>query len=301
MGNPHQTYAVIHQRHSAGRIVGQLDAGESSDALQQLLVEAPKQALARKLRLLYHAELMPTATDEEREAQATARLARLSAGKLKRYAFAFDTAAGPRIIKVSNADTPGNRLLGFLGSSPSAREHRLHAQAFAAGQAAVATLGYLEFRHGPWLLRSLQVQAPLDAHAISLGAFLARELATFGNAAVKPFAEALAQMHAVPFFHADLKGFHAFVTDVVRTAAGPATYKLRWIDLDRVAFWMSRRKRIINLYQALRFVVPDTADAQETFITAYCSASGWYAKDPGRALALVRHFLNHKRKTHPNP
>ena len=80
----------------------------------------------------------------------------------------------------------------------------------------------------------------------------------------------------------------------------PAVYKLRWLDLRRVSFWLSRRKRIINLYQALRYLLPDDPVAQERFLTAYCAASGWYSQRPERALRIVRGFLDHKLRTHPD-
>ena len=95
------------------------------------------------------------------------------------------------------------------------------------------------------------------------------------------------------------KGFHAFVDEVASPHEGAATYTLRWIDLARVAFNLSRRQRVINLYQALRFVVPTRTDAQERFVSAYCRASGWYADNPKRALTKVRRFLEHKLETHP--
>jgi hypothetical protein len=64
---------------------------------------------------------------------------------------------------------------------------------------------------------------------------------------------------------------------------------------------MSPRKRVINLYQALRYIVPDEPTAQERFVFAYCARSGWYARAPAAALARVRRFLDFKRRTHPYP
>jgi hypothetical protein len=62
---------------------------------------------------------------------------------------------------------------------------------------------------------------------------------------------------------------------------------------------MTRRKRLINLYQAVRFVVPDRPDAQERFVHAYCRTSGWYGSRPATAVRAVRRFLAYKLRTHP--
>ncbi|MBI3178841.1 MAG: hypothetical protein HYZ27_04230, partial [Deltaproteobacteria bacterium] len=122
-----------------------------------------------------------------------------------------------------------------------------------------------------------------------------------GEAALAPLAQALAAQHAVPFFHADVKSYHAFVDDVRREPGRPALYRLRWIDLGRVSFWMSPRKRVINLYQALRFVIPDRAESQRRFVEAYCRAAGWRSRRSDRVLHTVRRFLARKLRTVPAP
>ena len=106
------------------------------------------------------------------------------------------------------------------------------------------------------------------------------------------FGAALARVHGVPFFHADLKGFHVWI----EPAAPDRALALRFLDFGRVGFRMSRRRRIINLYQALRFIVPDSPDAQERFVSGYCTAAGG---DPARLLRATRRFLAHKLRTHP--
>ena len=291
----------VADRPPRGRLAGALARGEDRAAIERALVLAPDLALAGGARLLTHTDLDSMAGDEERERARRRELDRLRAGKLKRFVLRVETDAGPRIVKIAEVNSVGNILLGLLASSVARREHAFHLHAEELGLAAARTLGFLEWRSGVQLVRACQVQSPLGDDARSLDSFLDTQLTEHGDAALERFADALAGTHRVPFFHADLKGFHAFVADVRETTGAPATYNLRWIDLGRVAFSLSRRRRIINLYQALRFVVPDRAEAQERFIHSYCRAAAWHAGAPDRVLARVRRFLEYKRRTHPNP
>jgi hypothetical protein len=284
-----------------GRLVGALVDGEDRAAIERILVLAPDLALEGEAELLTHADLDPTASDQVRSSERQRRLDQLRAGKLKRYVLLIDTPAGQRIVKIAEINSIGNVLLGLLASSVSRKEHAFHLHAEELDLAAARTLGFLEWRSGVHMVRACQVQSLLAEDAPSLGAFLHAQLEAYGDAALESFAEALAATHRVPFFHADLKGFHAFVHDVTQPHDGAASYNLRWIDLARVAFGLSRRQRIINLYQALRFVVPTRDDAQEHFVSAYCRAAGWYANEPERALRKVRRLLEYKLRTHPLP
>ena len=72
-----------------------------------------------------------------------------------------------------------------------------------------------------------------------------------------------------------MKGFHAFVVELDPRPGQPTRYGMRWIDLARVSFYLTPRKRLINLYQALRFVIPRRAEAEERFVRAYCAAANW--------------------------
>jgi hypothetical protein len=286
---------------AAGRVCGELAAGEDAGALARTLVVAPRRVLDGHLTLLTHADLEPTATTAQRADQRDAKLAALRAGGLNRYVFLLETAAGRRIVKIAEVTRLGNSLLGALGSSVPRREHALHQRAQVLELAASETRGFLEWRQGLRLRRACQLQSPLDPDAVTLSTFLTAELSRHGDVALERFAEALARTHARRFFHADLKGFHAVVSAVARPATGPATYDLRWIDLARVSFHLTPRKRLINLYQALRFVVPRRPEAEERFIRAYCAASGWQAASPEKALARVRSFLAYKYRTYPLP
>lgn len=287
-----------------GRVVGELDACEDRDTIESALLDAPALVENGKVQLLVHADAKGngSAGDETRRRQQESKLEALRSGRAKRYVFALDTAAGRRVVKICEPVGVGNTLAGLCGTSVARREHHLQRLAEARAVAATRTHGFLEWRQGPRLLRACQVQSVLPQSAVALSDFLSIELATHGDAALDPLAEELARMHALPFFHADLKAFHAFVTDISRHRAGePARYRLQWIDLARVAFRMTRRKRIINLYQALRFVVPRRSEAEERFVSSYCRAASWYGNDPSRGLGVVRRFLDHKLRTHPNP
>ena len=225
----------------------------------------------------------------------------LCSGLLKRFAIRVTTAAGERIVKIAEVNTLGGRLLGLCGVSRGRREHELHRRALALEVAAVRTLGFLELRRGPLLIRSCQVQEPLSDDTVPLAVLLTRELLAHGPVAAESLGRALALTHRLPFFHSDLKPFHTFADHIHSDSGGPAQYRLRFIDLDHVAFWMSRRKRIISLYQTLRYILPDDPETQARFVTAYCAASGWYDNAPERGLAIVRRFLEHKLRTHPYP
>lgn len=293
--------AAVDEEVDGHRVRGVLADGEDAGALVAALLEARPRVLAGELTLLLHsdAEAPGDATRRAREAQS--KLAALERGRLKRYVFSLPTRAGPRIVKIAETVGAGNTLAGLLGSSVGRREHANHARAEALGLAVTRSVGFLEQRRGALLVRACQIQTPLAPAALMLTPFLAAELEAHGDAALDPLAEALAATHAARFFHADLKGFHAYVVDLRRDALGPARYALRWLDLGRVSFHLTRRKRIINLYQALRFVVPRRAEAEERFIHRYCRASGWCAADPERALRVVRRFLTYKLRTHPLP
>ena len=284
-----------------GRIVGQLAAGEDRPAIEIALRQARRRVLAGELALLLHADHRPEVPGEVRARQQTERLTRLAAGRLKRFVFRLETRAGPRIVKISEVVSLGNRLSGLLGSSNARREHQYQAQAQTLGLAATETKGYLELREGPWLRRACQIQTVLDGDRPTLDSFLAEEYPRFGDEAIVRLAEAFAQTHRRRFFHGDLKGFHAFPTNLQRPPEQAASYELQWLDLGRVGFRLSRRQRIINLYQMFRFVLPQTPEVQANFIQAYCRHTGWWAHRPKRALARVRRFLQHKLRTHPDP
>ncbi|MEE8410348.1 MAG: hypothetical protein V3T05_12130 [Myxococcota bacterium] len=281
-----------------GRLVGRLLQGEDLDEIEPALVLAPRRIQSGELTLLTHAEHLPDGASIPRANRADQMLSDLRQGTLKRYVFSLQTSAGRRIVKIAEARGVGNKLLGALGGSISRREHAHHRIAEKHDIAASRGCGFLEWRAGAGLIRSCHLQKPIPDGVRSLGLFLPEQLDVHGDAALDSLAVALAASHAVPFFHADLKAFHAFVDDVETSAGAPATYRLRWLDLARASFRLSRRRRIINLYQTLRWIVPRRPEAEKRFIHAYCRASGWYADAPDRALRSVRRFLDAKLRTH---
>lgn len=291
-------FVGIREKLARGSVGGSLWTGEDRVALLAALGEAPEWVLAGAVPLLVHGDLSVPRDEAERTAQRERKREALRQGCLKRYVFALRTTAGPRIIKVAETTSVGNALYGLV-HSVAWREHRHQQRAEVLDLAVSETVGYLEWRRGLRLKRAIQIQTPMRADLETLASFLIREGEARGEAAWVRFGAALAQTHRVPFFHADLKGFHAWVQQLGAASEQQPAYRLRWLDLARVSFHLTRRKRIINLYQALRFLVPARPGAQQSFVHGYCRAAGWYADNPDAALAIVQRFLARKYRTHP--
>jgi hypothetical protein len=288
-------FVQYEQACNGGRIVGELDALEDAPALAQALLEAPKALAEGERQLLLHADLSSLAG----RAEHAAKLRALAEGRLGRYVFRLDTRVGPRIVKVTEIHSLGNALLGLAASSTARREHHNQSRATSLGLATTASAGFLEWRRGALLRRACQIQTLVPSGLRTVDETLPSELARFGEAALEPLARALAATHKLGFFHADLKGFHAHVRPSAGDPMEPASYDLTWIDLARVGFKLSRRQRIINLYQVLRFILPAHPLAHARFIEHYTRAAGWHADAPEEVLVLVRDFLAHKYLTHP--
>ena len=284
-----------------GRVIGDLLEGEERAVVEEALLKAPELVLSLQVRLLLHGDHRPELSAEEQQQKLEDRLSALARGTLKRYVFAIDTAAGERIIKISEVNTLGKRLAGLAQRSNARSEHVAQVRAEALGIAASKTAGFLEWRHGPGLLRSCQVQQPLQRELLPISSLLATELARFGDAAAAPLGAAIAHMHELRFFHADLKAYHAFPSIIDHGPDGLARYRLLWLDLGRAGFALSGRQRVINLYQVFRFVLPPREPLQEIFIEQYCRDTGWHAARPSVALAKVRRLLAYKLRTHPSP
>lgn len=284
------SWQTIERTTATGFVRGSVGIGEDLDGLVRILDTVKDRVLSQELPLLTHADLGSAKDDRDVKRKA------LSAGRLKRFVVRMHTEAGPRIVKVAETVGVGNTLHGLLGRSVAQREHLNQLRAEGLELAATKTTGFLELRSGPLLHRAIQVQTELDPALPTWTDVLDTDLQMGGDEALDRAARALAHTHALGFFHGDLKGFHAFVPE-----PRGETYGLVWLDLGRVAFKLTPRKRIINLYQALRFVVPRRDDAEERFIKAYCKATGWRAESPDKALAQVRRFLAYKLRTHPNP
>lgn len=284
------SWQTIERTTTRGFVRGSVGIGEDLDGLVRMLDTVKERVLSQELPLLTHADLGSAKDDREVKRKALAK------GRLKRFVVRVHTEAGPRIVKVAETVGVGNTLHGLLGRSVAQREHANQLRAESLELAATKSTGFLELRSGPLLQRAIQVQTELDPALPTWTDVLDTNLQMGGDEALDRAARALAQTHALGFFHGDLKGFHAFVPE-----PRGETYGLVWLDLGRVAFKLTPRKRIINLYQALRFVVPRRHDAEERFIHAYCKASGWRAGSPDQALRQVRRFLAYKLRTHPHP
>ncbi|MEO0812185.1 MAG: hypothetical protein AAFY60_04920, partial [Myxococcota bacterium] len=276
---------LIQLSHSLGQARGELAEGEDAKAIVDAAWTVREDILAGRLTPLVHGDITGRARDEEIAHQVAA----LRENRIKRYVVSIETRCGPRVLKLSE---PGSSWRRWSTVRSRARqEHHWHARAQTLRIAATQTRGYVELRRGPFALRGVQVQTVLSHELESLESHLQREIRSYGHRAVEAFAAHLAQAHALKFFHADLKGFHAFVADVTPSTDGPSEYRLLWSDFGRVSFRMSPRRRTINLYQALRFVLPQDPVTQERFIREYCKVSGWLDACPERAVKRVTRFL----------
>ena len=280
-----------------GWIRGSLDSGEDREKIISILHHGKTLVLDGKLDLKVHEHLKQSPNPQHLDHEIQEKLGLLYQGGLKRWVVQISTAQGPRIVKISESATFKTSLAGFMGQSVAAREHRYQQQAQALKLAAAETKGFLELWHGATLIRSCQVQTLLDHNAWILNDHIQTAMAQEGIEAMAPLGRALAHSHGLGFFHGDLKGFHA----LVKTEPNGIDYTLQWLDLARAGFRLSRRQRIINLYQMLRFVVPERGEARDYFMRAYCEASRWHAANPNKAMTIVGKFLEHKLKTHPYP
>jgi len=243
------TWQTVERGSAQGIIRGSVGAGEDLDSLVRLLETVKDRVLSQELPLLTHADLGAAKDDRESKRRALER------GALKRSVVRVHTEAGPRVVKVAETVGLGNVMHGLLGRSIARREHDNQLRCESLELAATRSAGFLELRHGPFLGRAIQVQTELDPALPTWTDVLETDLQVGGDEALDRAARALAATHSLGFFHADLKGFHAFVPE-----PKGETYGLLWLDLGRVAFHLTPRKRIINLYQALRFVVPRRAE-----------------------------------------
>ncbi|MEM6730241.1 MAG: hypothetical protein AAF658_01725 [Myxococcota bacterium] len=284
---------AVHLSLPDGSAHGELAEGEDARTIVDAAVRVREAILDGDVIPLVHGDVTGRARDEE----VASQIAALSRRRLKRYVVPIETDSGPRILKLSEPGSAWRRLTP--GGSRARREHHWHARAQTLRIAATETRGFLQLYRGAWLERGVQVQTVLSPHLVSLEEHLMREIREHGHAAVDAFAEHLAQAHELKFFHADLKGFHAFVADVRPVDGEPSRYRLLWSDFGRVGFRMSPRRRVINLYQALRFVLPQDSETRRRFVSHYCTVSGWYRGRPEIALARVERFLNRKLRTHP--
>jgi hypothetical protein len=202
-----------------GRLVGVLQRGEDRAALERAVVTAGRAVSRGAVTLMTHLDLEPAAAPSARREEAERMAAAVAERRLERYVFAVDTGAGRRIIKISEPRKLGNRLLGLAGGSVSQREHDNHLRAESSDLAVSQTRGYLEWRTRVGMIRSCQIQTPMTPGLRTVGVALTDDLEACGDAALERYGGALAAAHAVPFFHADLKAFHAFAEPRASRAA----------------------------------------------------------------------------------
>ncbi len=276
---------------------------ESLQEWGELLSSAPRLALEEtEASLLVHGDHRAAPSQDQLEELRLQKRREVQSRCAKRYVLGLRASTGYRILKVFEPRSPGNHLAGLLGRSTSKTEHQNQLRCEALGLAACKTLGYIELRRGPLLLRAGQVQEPVDIsrHPL-LEDFFAQQWEKFSLGAVPPLARALAAMHNKGFIQYDLKPFPAYAQRGASPTNAPAAYKLLWIDLAGAGFRLTERQRVINLYQVLRYVLVHNDEAHEPFIRSYCEYAQWHAPTPENALHKVTRFLNYKLRTHPCP
>ncbi|MCK5687738.1 hypothetical protein KAI87_00645 [Myxococcota bacterium] len=288
----------------SGSLTHRLSDGEDQKALEDFVLNAPAQISEGKVALLGHT----SAGGEDVEGSDLAlkeALTQIAAGKRKRYVVKLDTAAGPRVVKIVEAIDFPHKLAGLFPASPARAEDKAQRRGEELGVAATLSKGFIEVRRGGLLVRSAQIQTLLSSEFISLDQIMAEDYAKFGAQGAAPLARALARVQSLPFFHADFKGFHTFVSLPADSGAESdiytREYDLTFLDFGRVSFWMSPRKRVINLYQLFRYLLPDDLAYRQTFVRIYCETSGWHKDNPQKAQDLTEKFLKRKLKTLPNP
>ena len=253
-------------------------------------------------QLLVHGQDNSDSLSEVQKQAQVEKRQLVQAGKAKRFVLRYGTESGLKIFKMVEPQSAGNHLMGFLGNSAAKLEHQYHLRCQSLDLAATRSLGYLELRRGPFLVRACQIQEPIDFEQLPLlETFFPQQFSQHKEDAVTALATAIAQMHLKRFFHGDLKGFHAFVRTRGSYPSGAAQYDLLWIDLGRVGFNLSKRQRIINLYQVFRYILPRDSESQASFMKTYCDVAQWQNHQPQKALDKVLQFLTYKLRTHPNP
>ena len=296
---------AIKYRSSDEPIRGEIVEGyESETESWKRVLQNPRELLASNgtTEILVHGQrpASPLSTLQKQERSRKQEL--IHAGKAKRFVLSFRTPSGPKIFKLLEPQSTGNHIQGIFHSSTARIEHRNQLRCQTLKLAAAQSLGFLELRRGPLLVRACQIQEPVPLQQLTLfEAFFTQELARSPKDAISALATAIAQMHLKGFFHNDLKGFHAFARITGYNPSGTAHYDLLWIDLARVGFKLTKRQRIINLYQVFRYILPANSEAQATFTQIYCEVSGWHKDNYPKALRQVSQFLDFKLRTHPSP
>jgi len=297
--------STINEPYIRERVQGKLKHSVYMDEWRVILREARQiAAQPKRSKLLLHSPPLDLRPDGEITPLQRKKLHSIIAGEAKRYVFSIQTKTGIKIVKVFEPKSLGHRLLGFAGRSVSQKEHLNHVRCESAGLAATSTLGYLELYHNRHLIRGVQFQDPVDqATCRPLEQFFPAQLERFSMEAIPPLARAMGRMHAQGFFHNDLKSFHAYVQikPLSPPRGQPAEYNLLWIDLAGVGFHLTRRQRIINLYQTLRYILPDDEQLYDRFLREYCEYTNWNQHKPENVIRTVKNFLHHKLETHPQP
>ncbi len=244
-------------------------------------------------RVLLHEDLNGfvadnTALNEKRRTVLHAALE----GKRKRLVIGAVVNGQALVFKYAFAHGWGKTLQGIC-TSGARIEHGLHTRAHKLGLSLVPSLGYLEYRTFLRIHHAVHIQ-PNYAEAMRVGSwrFVTDRIQEQPIKASIAFAKGLAHTHQLGFFHADLKAFHVLM-------GNHNNPELRFMDFGRVSFRVTPRRRTINLYQALRFIIPETQ--HNAFMETYAQHCGYSVPKNVALKRQVHSFLAHKLKTHPHP
>jgi len=237
--------------------------------------------------LLFHQIFDPRLTPQERLETQNHLIRSHNFESRKRYALRLSgTFNGEVCVKLRPQRAP-HRL---LGPRHARNEYRRHEEVARRGFAAVSPLGYASFKdiqNQTWQC-FVQEGLPQDTHS---GESL-RTLSLEERALV--IARELAKLHEAEIFHGDLKPYHVVVSS--------NTAHWLYVDLDPVRFGVSRRRRTINLYQALRYFLDADPRLAEPLIQTYIRALPKVPADAAQGLVTATlKLLKHKMETHRGP
>ena len=259
----------------------------SSPHGERLLLDPIEFMRASPESLLFHQVLNPRLTIQERLETQRDLIKAEGFENRKRYALRLpSTFNGEVCVKLRQQKT----LSRLFGPRHARNEYHRHQEVLQRGFAATRPLGFDAIKdiHGhPW---EYFIQEALPTEASS-GESLLNQAA---KDRVSIIASELAKLHQAQIFHGDLKPYHVVLL--------PQSPHWLYLDLDPVRFGISRRRRIVNLYQALRYFLDGNGALAEPLVQSYAEA---FAELPSSAISSLLDetlkLLHHKMETHRGP
>ena len=205
--------------------------------------------------------------------------------KRKRFAIKLETAShGPLCLKFR----PLSWAEGFLGPLHAKAELQRHTEVQHRNFAATEPLGIGTWRDKEQKRWQYFIQGWIDPTWASGESLLKGSLSS-----AKPATE-IAALHNAGIFHGDLKPYHVAIPN-------DAAHWL-YLDLDPVRFGLSQRRRVINLYQGLRYFLAAERSLASSLIEHYVEQLD--SELPGSVNKLKDQTLklfDRKMETHSGP